>query len=138
MAPDAKDGAAAAPDQGFALDHNPASAPPAPLSERGWLNLDEASRWTCFSRTFLKRMMKEGRLWYQKYGRRDIRIPKAHLDEQMASGFPVLDIPGRAELRRLLDAPPLMRMIPGPLAAKHPNKPPTRLKLNAANQVEIE
>jgi hypothetical protein len=101
----------------------PGSGPQA----RGWLTIEEAMRWTSFSRQYLTEKMNTGRLWFQKYGGHGnsrIRIPKAHLDEQMAKGFPLLDLPEGDIVRFLMEAPPLSRLIPAPLA---PRKKITKL-----------
>ena len=100
-----------------------------PLADKGWFTMKEAMAWTGLSRKYLSEKMAEGRLWYQRFGGRgDIRIPKAHLDEQMARSFPLLDVPlTLADLERMPPRP-LTRLIPGPKIERDPNKPYTRLK----------
>jgi len=79
---------------------------------KGWLTVSEAAAWIGFGRKFILQKMQEGRLWFQRCGGRgggEVRIPRAHLDEQMALGFPRLNGPSRVCLAR-----PLKELIPGP------------------------
>jgi len=84
-------------------------------ADKGWFTIKDAMDWTGLGRDHLRNLMREGKLWYRKVGGRgDVRIPKAHLDEQMVLGFPALDVTMTlAELERQASRP-VTRLIPGP------------------------
>ena len=115
--------------------------PPLPsrdLKDRGWLTVADAALYISYGRRFVRKMMNERRLWYQRCGGRgggEVRIPKIHLDEQMALGFPVLDIPPRAEerleaeraaMKLLKKTRPIMELLPGPTEPDDPSPPRVR------------
>jgi hypothetical protein len=110
------------------------TGPGARLADKGWFTLQEAAVWTGRGRKFLNAMIRERKLWYQRFpgrgrgGGGEIRIPRAHLDDQMARSFPVLDMP-----MSILDADslthnrPVTRLIPLP-KTDDDDLPPPRVK----------
>ena len=107
-------------------------------ADKGWLSIDEAGAWLGRSPKYIRQKLKERRLWCQRLpgrGGGELRIPKAHLDEQMALGFPVLQIPPRAlerldaeraAAKLLREARPLKDIIPGP-ERDESKQPPQRV-----------
>lgn len=57
----------------------------------GWLTVAEAARWARHSKGFIYEKIDQGRLWVagQRHG---WRIYRAHLDEQIARGWPRLEM----------------------------------------------
>jgi len=103
------------------------------LADKGWFTMREAMAWTGLGRKYLSEKMSQRRLWYQRLpggrgGYGSIRIPKAHLDEQIVRGFPVLDMPRSiTEIEHVTHGRPLARLIPGPKVDED-NLPPPRVK----------
>ena len=98
------------------------------LADKGWFTIKEAMAWTGFGRDRLCAMMHQRKLWYQKFpgrgGRMEIRIPHAHLDDQMAKGFPVLDLPLSITEKEITHNRPVTRLIPGPKLEDDDQLPP--------------
>jgi len=105
------------------------------LADKGWFSMREAMAWTGFGRKQLNDMIKQRRLWYQKFpgrgGKGEIRIPRAHLDDQMAKRFPVLDLPRSMTEAAIADFlvhnRPVTRLIPGPKQEDDDSLPPPRV-----------
>lgn len=110
------------PDELATLDLLSADYKASKLADKGWFTIREASAWSGLGRRFLMEKINEGRLWHQRVSGRggwgEIRIPRAHLDDQIVKGFPVLDLPTGAIEADLVHSRPVTRLIPRPKSDK--------------------
>ena len=84
----------------------------------GWLTIMEAAERGGFSPAFVRRMIKEGKL-FASYAAHAWRIPLDHFDVQIAMEFPKLDGYGQDDLaRRALDCPKVTTLLPKPAREK--------------------
>jgi len=125
-------------EDGAAPEVSESGRPLSSLADKGWLSVEEAAAWIGRSHKYIRKKLRERRLWCQRLpgrGGGELRIPKAHLDEQMALGFPVLKIPPRAlerldaeraAAKLLREARPLKDIIPGP-ERDESKQPPQRV-----------
>lgn len=84
----------------------------------GWLSVEEAAERGRFSPSFVRRMIKEGRLC-APYVAHAYRIPLDHFDGQIALEFPKLEGHGQEDVaRRVLDSPKVSALLPKPAREK--------------------
>ena len=113
--------------QALAVQATAIAGPPAEAEKQDWLTVAEAAERGRVSRCFIYRMISQGRLTIE--GRRNAyRIWRKHFDDQMALGWPELNVADPVEAaRRAHNSPPSGSRIPRPKRPSLFNNPSPKL-----------
>ena len=88
---------------------------PLAADEKGWLTLGQAAAWSSFSIKFIRDQICQGKLIACGRGRQ-LRILKAHLDDQILRKFPMVADPNAPleAVRQAMEKPPITRRLTPP------------------------